>query len=110
MRHWLCRWDETNMKAHGAAVRCVHVRIEGRVQGVGFRTWTELEATALGLTGWVRNCRDGAVEAVFHGDEDAVQTMLDVCRFGPPAARVEAVEILGENAGIFQRFEVLPTA
>lgn len=88
----------------------VHVRIEGRVQGVGFRAWTEMEASALGLTGWVRNRRDGAVEAVFHGSEDAVQAMLDSCRSGPPGARVERVDILGAGVGAFDGFEVLPTA
>jgi acylphosphatase len=99
-----------SMKAAGATPRCVHVRIKGRVQGVGFRAFTELEATAHCLTGWVRNRRDGAVEAVFLGDEDAVQAMLDACRIGPPGARVEVVEILGEGVGIYDSFEVLPTA
>jgi acylphosphatase len=97
------------MTAASNARRCVHVRIEGLVQGVGFRAWSEMEATARGLTGWVKNRRDGAVEAVFDGSEDAVQAMLDACGSGPRGARVELVEILGEGIGIFDRFEVRPT-
>ena len=98
------------MTARGPPHKSVHVRIEGRVQGVGFRAWTSMEATALGVTGWVRNRRDGAVEAVFHGDGDAVEAMVDVCRTGPPGARVDVVEVLGEGVGVFGGFEVLPTA
>jgi acylphosphatase len=75
------------------AVRQVTIR--GRVQGVGFRYWTRRTATARGLEGWVRNRRDGSVEAVFAGDEKAVAAMIALCRRGPNAARVESVE---ENA------------
>jgi acylphosphatase len=74
----------------GDAVR--HVTIRGRVQGVGFRYWTRRTATARGLEGWVRNRRDGNVEAVFAGDENAVAAMIELCRRGPDAARVESVE------------------
>src|SRR3954447_4637589 len=77
----------------GDAVRQVIIR--GRVQGVGFRYWTRRTATARGLEGWVRNRRDGSVEAVFAGDEKAVADMIELCRRGPDAARVERVE---ENA------------
>jgi acylphosphatase len=66
----------------------LHLRIEGRVQGVWFRAWTTREAIALGLSGWVRNCRDGAVEAVFGGDAKNVKLMLEKCRSGPPLAEV----------------------
>ena len=69
----------------------VRVRIEGRVQGVWFRAWTVREASARGLDGWVRNCRDGAVEALFAGPEPAVRAMIALCWDGPPAARVSAV-------------------
>jgi acylphosphatase len=55
-----------------AETRAVHVRISGRVQGVGYRDWTERKATALGLSGWVRNRSDGDVEAVFGGPTEAV--------------------------------------
>jgi acylphosphatase len=69
-----------------------HVTIRGRVQGVGFRYWTRRTASARGLEGWVRNRRDGSVEAVFAGDEQAVAEMIKLCRRGPDAARVDAVE------------------
>jgi acylphosphatase len=74
----------------GDAIRQVIIR--GRVQGVGFRYWTRRTATARGLEGWVRNRRDGSVEAVFAGDENAVADMIELCRRGPDAARVESVE------------------
>ncbi|HEU0082216.1 MAG TPA: acylphosphatase [Bradyrhizobium sp.] len=68
------------------------VTIRGRVQGVGFRYWTRRTATARGLEGWVRNRRDGSVEAVFAGDEQAVVEMIELCRRGPEAARIDSVE------------------
>jgi acylphosphatase len=67
------------------------VRIEGRVQGVWFRAWTVKEAGARGLSGWVRNRRDGTVEALFAGPVAEVRAMVDLCRQGPPAARVTNV-------------------
>ena len=70
----------------------VSVRIRGRVQGVWFRGWTEEEAARRALRGWVRNRRDGSVEALFCGPSAVVQDMINACRKGPPAARVEAVE------------------
>jgi len=84
----------------GAADREVHVRITGRVQGVFYRAWTGETARALGLAGWVRNCRDGGVEAVFSGSAEAVAAMIGKCRRGPPAARVENVEILREGEAV----------
>lgn len=69
----------------------VLVRIEGRVQGVWYRGWTVSEAASRGLGGWVRNRRDGTVEALFSGPKAAVNQMLDACWQGPPAARVTAV-------------------
>jgi len=98
------------MTPPGKARKCIHVRIEGRVQGVGFRAWTETEAKALELAGWVRNRRDGSVEAVFQGEEDAVKAMLDLCRAGPHGARVDRLEVVGEGTGAFRGFSVLPTA
>lgn len=68
-----------------------HVTIRGRVQGVGYRAWVEDEATARGLDGWVRNRRDGSVEAVFAGSAEAVAAMIEACRRGPSSARVDAV-------------------
>ena len=67
---------------------CVRVKIYGRVQGVRYRAWVEREARARGLDGWVRNRRDGSVEAIFAGAEDEVDEMIEICRLGPPAAKV----------------------
>lgn len=87
--------------------RAVRVRIHGRVQGVWFRGWTQREARALGLDGWVRNRADGTVEAVFRGPASAVAAMVERCRQGPPAARVDRVEEHAEPgpvpAGFTQR-------
>jgi acylphosphatase len=68
------------------------VIIRGRVQGVGYRAWTEVTALERGLQGWVRNRRDGSVEALFVGPEDAVAVMIGDCRHGPPGARVDFVD------------------
>lgn len=73
------------------ASKSVRVRIEGRVQGVWYRGWTTDQATSLGLSGWVRNRRDGSVEAVFSGDAPAVDLMLKYCWNGPEMAHVTAV-------------------
>ncbi len=72
-----------------SAIRQVTIR--GRVQGVGYRAWLEHEATARGLEGWVRNRRDGSVEALFAGPADVVTDMVARCRRGPSSARVDAV-------------------
>jgi acylphosphatase len=90
--------------------RTVRVRIAGHVQGVGYRAWTEWEANELGLGGWVRNRRDGTVEAVFSGSAAAVTEMLRRCEVGPPGAHVARVDIIGEDPGPFQGFAVRPTA
>jgi acylphosphatase len=68
------------------------VLIRGRVQGVGYRAWTEVTALELRLQGWVRNRRDGAVEALFMGLETDVSAMIEACRAGPPGARVDFVD------------------
>lgn len=70
----------------------VHVLIRGRVQGIGYRAWTEYEACERGIAGWVRNRRDGSVEALFAGTENNVQAMIEACRQGPPGARIDAVD------------------
>lgn len=72
--------------------RSVRVTIEGKVQGVWFRAWTEQNANELGLSGWVRNCYDGSVEAVFSGDGPSVEAMLDRLWDGPEHARVTRVK------------------
>ena len=92
-----------------------HLMIRGRVQGVGYRAWVEDEATARGLEGWVRNRRDGSVEAVFAGPEDVVTAMITACRRGPHSARVDAVQDEAANSDMLnlrqagEPFSVLPT-
>ncbi len=69
----------------------VRLRITGRVQGVGYRAWAVQKGAGLGLTGWVCNRRDGSVEALVTGSDDAVARMIAACRTGPFAARVSDV-------------------
>ena len=69
-----------------------HVVVRGRVQGVGYRAFVEHHAVQRGLTGWVRNRRDGSVEAVFAGSEKSVKAMIDACRFGPLPAHVDTLD------------------
>jgi acylphosphatase len=89
--------------------------IRGRVQGVGYRAWVEHQARTCGLEGWVRNRRDGSVEALFSGPAEVVAQMIALCRRGPSSARVEAVtdEVDGVDALNLRRpgegFSVLPT-
>jgi acylphosphatase len=68
------------------------VTITGRVQGVGYRAWVDHQARNHDLEGWVRNRRDGSVEALFAGPEDVVSEMVARCRRGPSSARVESVQ------------------
>ncbi|MDB5415945.1 MAG: acylphosphatase [Rubritepida sp.] len=68
------------------------LRISGRVQGVGYRDWLIHEAQRNGIWGWVRNRRDGTVEALLAGELDAVQSVLSACRRGPPLALVESID------------------
>jgi acylphosphatase len=84
----------------------VHLLIEGRVQGVGFRYWVGDRADRLGLDGWVRNLPDGRVEAVFAGPDDAVREMLAACRRGPRFAKVTAVEAEPCTAPASPGFEI----
>jgi acylphosphatase len=69
------------------------VRLYGRVQGVFYRQWTVNQARGLGVTGWVRNARDGSVEAHLEGEEPAVSTLIEQMRLGPPQARVENLNV-----------------
>lgn len=91
------------------------VLVRGRVQGVGFRAWVAQTAMARGLAGWVRNRRDGSVEAVFVGPVDSVSTMIESCGQGPLVARVTSVEATEADVSDLdlrhhgQRFSVLPT-
>ena len=84
-----------------------HVMIEGKVQGVFFRHHTQETAFHLGVKGWVRNRMDGSVEAVFEGDKESVNRMMEWCHQGPPAARVTKVhQTWEEYTGEFEDFSV----
>ena len=85
----------------------LHLIIEGRVQGVFFRDSTRRQAQSIGVTGWVRNQRDGNVEVVAEGPEDRVRQLADWCRRGPSAARVDRVHEDQEAwTGEFDSFDV----
>lgn len=86
------------------------VTIRGRVQGVGYRWWLVDEASRLGLCGWVRNRRDGTVEAVIAGPAETVAELLLRCEAGPPAARVLEVKAVDEPGPMPTGFRQLPTA
>ena len=93
-----------------------HVIVRGRVQGVGFRAWTEHMALRRGLEGFVRNRRDGSVEAVFAGPSEAVSAMIAASRHGPVGSGVANVEERDCGPDLLaqrypgERFSVLPTA
>jgi acylphosphatase len=97
-------------------MRFVWLTIHGRVQGVGYRAFVEHEAGRRGLEGWVRNRRDGSVETLIAGEASMLDEMIEVCRRGPGAARVDRVDI--EEAEVSdltarapgERFSVLQTA
>ena len=92
-----------------------HIIVRGQVQGVGYRAFVEHEAHRRGLHGWVRNRRDGSVEAVFAGPRAAVEAMVVACRCGPISARINALDHReGTEADLMERlekdvFSVLPT-
>jgi acylphosphatase len=92
-----------------------HVTVRGRVQGIGYRAWTEDKAILLGLDGWVRNRRDGSVEAVFAGPADVVEQMVAECRRGPITSRVDAVDVSAAGVDMLKLrgnaagFATLPT-
>jgi acylphosphatase len=92
------------------AIVSVRLHVLGRVQGVWYRGWAIDRANALGLSGWVRNRRDGSVEALLCGRESQVRAMIEACRDGPPAARV--ARVVEEPAGepVEGGFRQLPTA
>ena len=84
----------------------VRVRVSGRVQGVFFRDTVTREAGCRGVAGWVRNCADGTVEAVFEGEPDAVEQMVELCGRGPRGAEVECIEADREEPERLSGFEV----
>jgi len=84
-----------------------HVLVSGWVQGVFFRSYAQREANRRNVAGWVRNLRDGRVEAVLEGEEEDVKRVIEFCRRGPPGARVEKVDVAWEGyRGEFQGFTV----
>jgi len=93
-----------------------HLVIRGIVQGVGYRAWAEDEALQRELEGWIRNRRDGTVEAVFSGPDHEVEAIVLACRQGPRGARVDAVDITEGGGDLVrlrrrgERFSVLSTA
>jgi acylphosphatase len=89
--------------------KAVHVTVYGRVQGVGFRAFVEREAQAAGLDGWVRNRREGTVEAVIAGEDAAVEQVLGALRQGPPASHVREVQAIPHDAHVAPGFTTLPT-
>jgi acylphosphatase len=82
------------------------IHAHGQVQGVFFRDSVRDEAAARGISGWVRNCADGTVEAVFEGDPDAVDALVAFCRSGPGHARVESVDVVTEEPESLAGFDV----
>lgn len=90
-------------------MKVVHVIVHGRVQGVGYRAWVENEAGGLGLDGWVRNRREGTVEALFAGEEGRVASMVTLSRAGPSMARVDFIEEQDWAEPVEPGFAVLPT-
>jgi acylphosphatase len=89
------------------------IRVRGRVQGVGFRYALRREAARAGVRGWVRNRRDGSVEALLQGDASAVEELVQWARHGPPAARVDELSETGVESGLdvpYAGFEERATA
>ena len=86
-----------------------HLRVHGRVQGVWYRGWAVDAARALGLAGWVRNRRDGSVEMLLSGSNEAVAAMIARCREGPPAAIVDRVDVSESDDAAPAGFEARPT-
>jgi acylphosphatase len=83
-----------------------HVRAHGRVQGVFFRDSVRREAARRGVAGWARNCADGTVEAVFEGDDDAVEAMVEFCRAGPGHSDVSRLDVAHEEPEGLSDFDV----
>jgi acylphosphatase len=91
------------------AAKTVRLRVTGRVQAVGYRAWAVASATDLGLRGWVRNRRDGSVEALVSGPADAVAAMIAACRRGPSAAQVIALDTAAAEDDGSPGFTARPT-
>ncbi|HSX08697.1 MAG TPA: acylphosphatase [Candidatus Saccharimonadales bacterium] len=83
-----------------------HVFISGQVQGVGYRQFIKTNAKQLGVGGWVQNTEDGGVEAVFQGDKEEIERLLEICRKGPMLAEVKHVGFDWEEPTEFETFEI----
>ena len=84
-----------------------HVLVTGRVQGVFFRSETKHNADLHDVKGWVRNLPDDRLEAVFEGEKEAVQTLIDFCKHGPSGAKVTNIDLTWETyTGEFDRFKI----
>ena len=84
-----------------------HVFVNGRVQGIFFRSETRYEANRRNVTGWVRNLPDGRVEAVFEGERGDVEKLIEFCKRGPPGAKVTKVQVFWEDhTGEFKDFKI----
>jgi len=95
------------------ATRTVHLRIRGRVQGVGYRAWLVNTAIRYGLRGWVRNRVDGSVEAMLHGPTAACRAVVALAHRGPPSAEVTSVSEADDSTAVADMpagFEARPTA
>ncbi|MDF2993096.1 MAG: acylphosphatase [Microbacterium sp.] len=90
-------------------MRTVTITVQGRVQGVGFRCALREEAESRALRGWVRNRRDGSVEAEISGDDEAVDALLEWTRRGPSSARVDRLEVTDTDAIDTEGFDIRPT-
>ncbi|MEX8059327.1 acylphosphatase [Microbacterium sp. 16-032] len=91
-------------------MRTATMTVSGRVQGVGFRYSLRAEAERLGVGGWVRNRRDGSVEAFLAGDPDAVEAVITWAHDGPAGARVDDVDVIEGTGESASGFEIRPTA
>ena len=86
----------------------VSINVYGRVQGVAFRHYTRKRARELGVAGWIKNLPDDSVAGLFEGEESAVQSLVEWCRYGPPNARVERIDVRqGVYSGEFDDFDIV---
>ena len=87
-----------------------HILVNGRVQGVFFRVETRSTAMKRNVTGWVRNTSEGRVEAIFEGEREDVEKLIDFCKSGPPAAQVTKIDVQWEeHTGEFKDFKIQKT-
>jgi len=83
-----------------------HIYLSGRVQGVGFRAFTQRQASVLDIKGWVKNLTDGRVEAVIQGEKTKVKQMIQKLKSGPSYAQVDNIEIKDQNLDQFNSFDI----